>query len=201
MGLTQTTKLMAVNTMLSVIGEAPVNTLAATSQTADVILAQNLLDEVSREVQAAGWNFNRETEVELSPANNNIILPTNTGRVDVEPAHAKNKHYIQRGTKLYNKTDKTFVIEQTMKCTIVYMLDWDDLPETARQYVMIRAARKFQDRVVGSDKHHSFTQVDEFQALVALRDAETDGGDYTIFDNNDVARVINRGNVINRITT
>ena len=54
MGLTQTTKLMAVNTMLSVIGEAPVNTLAATSQTADVILAQNLLDEVSREVQAAG---------------------------------------------------------------------------------------------------------------------------------------------------
>ena len=66
---------------------------------------------------------------------------------------------------------------------------------------MIRAARKFQDRVVGSDKHHAFTQVDEFQALVALRDAETDGGDYTIFDNNDVARVINRGNVINRITT
>lgn len=201
MGLTQTTKLMAVNTMLSVIGEAPVNTLDAASQTADVILAKNLLDEVSREVQAAGWNFNRETDVELSPASSTIILPTNTGRVDVEKVNADSKEYVQRGTKLYNKTDKTFTIDKTLKCTIVYMIDWEDLPESARQYVMIRAARKFQDRVVGSEKHHAFSQVDEFQALAALRDAEADSGDYTIFDNSDVYRVINRGNVIGRIST
>ena len=202
MALTATTKLEAINTMLSVIGEAPVNTLDATSQTADVIMAKTVLDEVSREVQSAGWNFNREYEVSLSPTTDNeIILPTNTARVDVEKAEAGTTEYIPRGTKLYNKTDGTYTINDALKCTITYMLEWDYLPQAARNYIMIRAARKFQDRVVGSGKHHDFTQLDEFQALVTLREAETDGGDFTIFDHYDVGRVIDRGNVRNGISS
>jgi hypothetical protein len=201
MSLTRTTKLEAVNTMLSVIGEAPVNSLESTSKTSDVIMAEKLLNEVSREVQASGWHFNIEKDVEISPdSNNNILIPTSAARVDVEPDNAKDKEYVQRGSKIYNKSDKTFVITSALKCTIIYMLSWEDLPQSARQYIMIRASRKFQDRVVGSEKHHGFNQVDEYQSLIALREAEAEGGDYTIFDHYDVYRVIDRGNVRNRIT-
>jgi hypothetical protein len=200
MGLTKTSELEAVNTLLSVIGEAPVNTIDASSQTSDVIIAKKLLTEVSREVQVSGWHFNREYEVSLVPdTSSNINLPTNTGSIDVEPENSSQKDYIQRGDKLYNKTDKTYTITDTLKCTITYMLSWDDLPQTARNYIMIRAARKFQDRVVGSEKHHGFSMMDEYHALVGLRENETDGGDFTIFDHYDVYRVIDRGNVRNRI--
>jgi len=202
MGLALTSQLSAINTMLSVIGEAPVNSIDSSSVTTDVAMAKSVLDETSREVQSAGWHFNREIDVVLSPdSSNNIILPTNVGKVDVEAVNAGDKEYIQRGTKLYNKTDKTFTITSTKKCTIVYMLNWVDLPESARNYIMIRAARKFQDRVVGSEKHRQFTMTDEAGALFAMRAAESDNADYSIFDNYDVYRVIDRGNVRNRVTT
>ena len=162
MPLANTTKLEAINTMMSAIGEAPVNTLDASSQTQDVIMAKSILDEVSREVQSAGWHFNREYEVSLSPnTSNEILLSENVARVDVEPANANTTQYIQRGQKIYNKTDKTFTIPDALKCTLIYLLEWTDMPQAARQYIMIRAARKFQDRVVGSGKHHDFNQMDE----------------------------------------
>ena len=201
MPLANTTKLEAINTMMSAIGEAPVNTLDASSQTQDVIMAKSILDEVSREVQSAGWHFNREYEVSLSPnTSNEILLSENVARVDVEPANANTTQYIQRGQKIYNKTDKTFTISDALKCTVIYLLEWTDLPQSARQYIMIRAARKFQDRVVGSGKHHDFNQMDEYQALVTLREAESDNADYTIFDHYDVRRTIDRGNVRNRVS-
>ena len=53
MTLAATTKLEAVNTMLSVIGEAPVSSLD-TNATGDVAIAKNILDEVLKEVPTRG---------------------------------------------------------------------------------------------------------------------------------------------------
>ena len=55
-----TSELEAVNTILSAIGEAPVNSLTG-SLPIDATQAQNLLKEISREIQAAGWHFNSFT--------------------------------------------------------------------------------------------------------------------------------------------
>jgi len=46
-----TSKLQAVNTLLSIVGEAPVNGLTA-PLTGDVALADRTLDEISTEIQA-----------------------------------------------------------------------------------------------------------------------------------------------------
>ena len=58
---TRTTQLEAVNTMLSTIGEAPVNSLTG-SLPVDASMAVNILNEVNREVQSAGWKFNTPVE-------------------------------------------------------------------------------------------------------------------------------------------
>ena len=57
MALSGTTQLEAVNTLLHTIGEAPVNSLTGTLPI-DATLALNTINEISREVQAAGWHFN-----------------------------------------------------------------------------------------------------------------------------------------------
>lgn len=206
MALTKTSELQAINTMLSAIGEAPINTLEPTSETADVSLAKNLLIEVSRETQSAGWHFNRETDVTLSPTvDDEILIPTSAARIDVEPSNSSGGtgyiDYIQRGDRLYDKTNHTYTISSSLKCTIIYMLSWDELPQTARHYIMIKSARRLQDRVVGSGDHHTFNQTDEYQALIAFRAAEAQEGDFTIFDNYDVFRTIDRTSVINRIVS
>ena len=62
--ITPTTELQAVNTMLSTIGEAPVNSITGTT-TVDVSVAKNILDETSMSIQSQGWNFNTNYELSL----------------------------------------------------------------------------------------------------------------------------------------
>ncbi|QDP45905.1 MAG: putative tail tubular protein [Prokaryotic dsDNA virus sp.] len=200
MALALTTKLEAINTMLSNVGEAPVNSLTG-SLTADVRLAQNILDEVSREVQSTGWHFNTEKEVPLAPnSTNEIELSDGVARVDLEGKHADSDFdVVVRGNKLYNRKKRTYTFTETKKYTVTYMLDWDQLPESARRYIMIRSARIYQDRLIGSEKLSAFSRTDEQSALFSLRDYEMETADYSLFDNWDVARIIDRGSPINRM--
>ena len=65
MGLT--TKLEAVNIMISVIGESPVNTLGGTSVPVTVIQSVQVLDETNKAIQSEGWHFNTEYDYPLIP--------------------------------------------------------------------------------------------------------------------------------------
>ena len=80
------TELESINAMLSMIGASPVSALSGATS-ADVAISQAIHSEVSRDVQAGGWHFNREYEVELAPnADKYIYLAPNVLQVDVEPA-------------------------------------------------------------------------------------------------------------------
>lgn len=189
--MTPTTKLEAVNIMLSSIGESPVNSL--NSGLVDAEIAETILNGINREVQGKGWHFNTEIKMKLSPSiDNEIALPQNCLRVD-RTVTDKDEDVIQRGGKLYNKTTHSFTISSSIEVDMVVLLDFEDIPEAARRYITIRAARIFQDRVVGDDTLHSFQQSDEMQAMVELMDEEAITADYSIFDNYDVARVLHRG--------
>jgi hypothetical protein len=188
--MTPTTKLEAVNIMLSSIGEAPVNSLA--SGLVDAEMAETILNATSREVQSRGWKFNYEQNYRLTPtANGEILLPPNALKAD-PTKYDPNKDLIQRGGRMYDLKSHSYTIGSSVELDIVFFLDFELLPEAARHYITIRAARVFQDRVVGSDALHGFQERDEMFALVELKDAEADTGDYTIFDNYAVARVLDR---------
>ena len=79
----------------------------------------------------------------------------------------------------------------------MYFLEFEEIPEAARRYLMIRAARIFQDRMVGSANHHAYNMIDEVRALADLKDHEGDTADHSIFQSSDVFRVINRPNALN----
>ena len=101
---TRTSELEAVNTILSTIGESPLNTLSG-SLPVDGTIAKNVLSEVSREVQSQGWHFNTHYKVTLTrDTDNKIPLATNIVRVEVDPRRYSKVSYdiVQRNNFLYN---------------------------------------------------------------------------------------------------
>ena len=189
---TPTSKIEAVNSMLSTIGEAPVNSLS--SGLVDAETAETILNEVSRSIQAQGWNFNTEPNYSIiADAFGNVNLPSNILRADA-PSKYRNStnEYIQRGSKIYDKRQHTFNIGKDLKLNVVVLLDFTDLPEVVRRYITVKSARIFQERVVGSDTLSAMNRNDEQEALFALREMEGDNGDYNIFDDYGTASVLDR---------
>jgi hypothetical protein len=189
---TPTSKIEAVNAMLSTIGEAPVNSLS--SGLVDAETAETILNEVSRSIQAMGWNFNSEPNYSVNAdAFGNVNLPLNILRADATSKYRSTENeYIQRGNKIYDKRQHTFNIGKDLKLDVVVLLDFTDLPEVARRYITVKSARIFQERVVGSDTLSSMNRNDEQEALFALREMEGDNGDFNIFDDYGTASVMNR---------
>ena len=192
---THTTKLEAVNSMLSTIGEAPVNSL--TSGLVDAETAETILNEVSRGVQAHGWNFNSEPDYTVAPdTGGNVVLPTEVLRADLANSVTKYRssktEYIQRGNKMYDKVSHSYNIGSSLTLDVVVLLDFELCPEVARRYITVKSARIFQERVVGSDTLSAMNRNDETEALFALREMEGDNGDYNIFDDHSTARVLHR---------
>jgi hypothetical protein len=191
MALTKTTKLQAINTMLSVVGEPPINSL--TAQRADSLIAQTILDEVTREVLSYGWQFNTDDGIEMTPetATGFIYVSDSIARIDMDPAYS-NYDVVMRGNRLYNRKTNSYQFSETIKVIRVNLMDFDEMPEVAKRYVTVRSSRIFQDRMVGSQTLHGFTAQDEVGALARLSEYENEVGDYTIFDSPDVWRTMIR---------
>ena len=192
---TPTTELQAVNTLLSTIGEAPVSSL--NSGLLDAETAETVLNEVSRNVQSMGWNFNTEPDYTINAnAEGEIVLPDEVVRADLANSETKYRsskaEYVQRGNRIYDKIKHSFNITGSLKLDVIVLLAYTDLPEVARRYVIAKASRIFQERVVGSDTLSAMNRQDETEALYALREMEGDNGDYNIFDDYSTARVLNR---------
>ncbi len=129
-----------------------------------------------------------------------ITLGTDVARVDLESHNQGSLDPIMKYSgnewKLYDKKDKTYEFTKTLKATVIYYLDFIGLPQPAQRHITIRAARIFQDRMVGSQSHHAFNMQDEYRSLADLKEWEGDSADHTIFDNYDIYRTVNRGNSV-----
>jgi hypothetical protein len=177
--VTLLSELEAVNTMLRIIGEAPVSTLSSPTSL-DVINALADLDETSRQVQERGWMVNKEYDLELTPDVNGH-LNVDSDILRIEPT--KDYKYLiltQRGTKIYNIKDRTFVFTDPVKFDVIRLLPFTDLPQALRHYIMVKAARKFQKRQISAELLDGFTEEEEAQALASAEDQDTSGNHYNI---------------------
>ena len=180
MTVAATTELECINIMLAAIGEAPVNSLTGTVPV-DVRLAQSTLTEVNKQVQSEGWSFNTEIDVTLTRnASNNIVLGTDVLRVDAQTHDHPSIDPIQRGLKLYDRKNNTFIFDEDLKCTVVYFRSFDELPEQARSYMTIKAARIFVDRLVSDQSLRTYTQEDEIRARSVLMETDLSNADHNI---------------------
>jgi hypothetical protein len=192
MGLT--TKLEAVNIIISVIGESPVNSLTGVNVPVTVVQADAVLTETNKAVQSEGWHFNTEYNYPLVPdsVTKKITLPTTTLKIDVDPDVYTDSDPVQRGLKLYDRKNRTELWTKELKSIITFHLDFDEIPEQFRHYITVKAARIFANRLLGSREIEGFALRDEIEAKARAIDSDSETADRTIFDNYSVLRVLDR---------
>ena len=182
------TELDAVNSILMSVGESPVNTL--TVQSPEVAIAQKTLRQVCREIQAEGWSYNTENEypIELD-TNNQCIIPHNILQLDLNIfQHGKDYDVVRRSDngvlKVYDKKGHTFTFENCSKLffDIIWMLDFEDLPQVFKDYITTRASRIASNRMVNSQPSARLLESDEAAARASAVEYENKQGDHNIFN-------------------
>lgn len=137
------TRLAAVNSMLSAVAQAPVDSLGSgvnvIAQT-----AEGILDEAQRDVLSQSWFFNTEERVEFTPdANGFITIGDDIYHADSEISQ---ENFVKRDQRLYDLTEHTFVFQGVQELTVVYDRSFEEIPETARSYITARARRILAER-------------------------------------------------------
>lgn len=184
------TELEALNMMLTAADEAPVQSITQPGHY-PLSIAKAVLDDTSRVVQTVGWAFNTEYEFPLTKdVSGNINIGSNVLSVDVDDKWTQ-VDPIQRGTRLYDRKAHSYTFTTDLTATIILLLDWTDIPQAARQYIAVRAARAYQARMQAGDMVFKLTEQDEQMALLALQSYEADTADANFLtDSWSVAQVL-----------
>ena len=173
-------ELEAVNMLLAAVGEAAVSSLE-TATTVDVTQAKNLLSNINREVQQKGWHFNTEWDVILSLDSSNRI-PLGTTVLSI---YSPSKLTTIRGREgspfLYDLDNNTFTWTTSINDAVtITLLDFEDIPQTARQYITTKAARIFQEEIIGQVSAEAVNRQEEVEAYADLLDDEGERSGYNV---------------------
>ena len=174
-------ELPAVNQILQSCGQAPVTTLDQTNP--DVAIAYQTLLEVSREVQAEGWTFNKENHYKMARnTDNEILIPNNILQIDAtNNAENVELDVIRRNGKLYDKAHHKFTFDNDIEVDIVWLFDWVDLPKPIADFITARAATTTSSRIVGDNNLYQILQQKEAFTRAMAMEYECNQGDYTFF--------------------
>ena len=151
----------------------------------DVAIALNTLREVSREVQAEGWSFNKEYDYPITPDNNDEInIPSNVLQMDLNTTRTVNlnRDSVNRGGKLYDRKAHSYKwTDETVYVDILWELDWGEIPEPIQAFIVARAATIVSSRIIGDPNQYQMLQQKEAFARAMALEYETSQGDYTYF--------------------
>lgn len=177
----------------------PSNTVLTSITDADVVTALNTLGKVAREVLSEGWKFNTMVGIEVLPMdtyrwtdNASYETELNVFKVpqgylswsltscpengDLDMVERMSTGYRQEGSSVPVMYDRTYNRDgaRSDRYKSIYIdgivaVQFENLPEAARRYIAIRAARQFASQVVGSQELVGFTFQDEVAALRTLK--------------------------------
>lgn len=174
------TRLEAVNSMLRAIGQSGVQSLSSEDGNADSENAQATFQMVLKEILGEGWHFNTDKNFPIDPNElGEIVLPANTLRIDTV-WKSKNTDLALRGGKLYDRVNHTFAIGKTVYVDLVVGLEFEDLTQTTRRYIAIRAARRFAGEELASSGASKLSEKDEAEARVRMEQEDAENDDRTM---------------------
>jgi len=160
--------LYAVNVLLQMINELPINNDVELVEVLEAQLAASVLIETKKEVLAEKWDFNTDDEYEF-PIDQNGFIPIPANVLDISD---KQGNLIMRDWRLYSKKDQSAIFEENQKLDVVWDIDFNSLTHPLRNYITVRAARKFQARTIMDTSVYSYSQKDEEDAYLAARRSE-----------------------------
>jgi hypothetical protein len=164
-----TTELEAVNAMLAAIGEAPVSSL--TSGQVDAEMAEQILRDTVREIQTRGWRFNTTKTLPV-PAPFTLGATVASATPSRVPAMRGLDLVLTRNGSNWtvkNRIGGGIPSVSEVFLDVAYFMPFDSMPESARRYAVVTAARRLQAQAVGSPELVGFSAEDEETALQSLQ--------------------------------
>ena len=172
--LTPMTELEAVNILLAAIGEAAVSSLE-TATTVEVTQAKKLLSNVNRAAQQKGWHFNTEWDVVLTRDSDNRIPLSQSILSVYQPGQLMTIRGMSGDMYAYDLDNNTFTWTKNLNNAVtITLLDFIDSPNTFRQYVTTRAARIFQEEIIGQVSAETVNRQEEAEAYADLLDDDAE---------------------------
>lgn len=178
-------EIATVNKIMSLIGEAPVTALNTNAMASEAV---RHLRRANDELQARGWWFNTETDVEVTPSNSGTILWAGSwlnievNDVPTTKFKAGNAFYVRNlKTKSYNDWSGT------QKATIIYKRDLEETPQKFQELLEVRVARLLTELYPQSGIDVQRLPKMEAELMTYFKDREFDQGNYSVFDNYDAA--------------
>lgn len=181
-------ELEAVNEMLESIGQAPVSTLE-NSSIGDVSTARRFLSRVSSSVQLYGFDFNTDDDYVLTPDTSGFLkVPDGVLRIDAmdTTSSLKRRRHPDGFWAVWDSANRRWTHVAPVAFRIVWAYPYDDMPDSARNYAALSAARKFQKRIIGSDSLDGYNAEDENAAWRLLMRDERSTRDTNLFRRNPV---------------
>jgi hypothetical protein len=168
--LVPTTLLQAVNMCLESVSSNTVASLDAEDTNSDAGIATKRIGEALRETCMEGWYWNTDLDIELQPDEDGFIqLPTNTVRfVQRYSTGTTGMRLVIRDGRLYDTINHTYVIDLPVNADLTYIIDFDELPEAVREYITIKACRRFGVGKMASTTVYNFTKSDEDTARLRM---------------------------------
>tara|TARA_R100001440_G_scaffold22887_1_gene37320 strand:- start:906 stop:1490 length:585 start_codon:yes stop_codon:yes gene_type:complete len=171
------------------VGESPVNTITNV-QSPEVVMAQTTLRQVCREIQSEGWSYNTENEYPIdTDTNNQVVVPNNILQMDLNIfQHGKDYDVVRRSdngvSKVYDKKGHTFTFTNVSKLffDVIWMIDFEDLPQPFKDYITARACRIASNRMVNNPQSAKLLEADEAYARATALEYDAKQGDYNIFN-------------------
>lgn len=151
----------------------------------DVAIALNTLREVSREVQAEGWTFNKEYDYPITPdSNNEVLIPNNVLQMDLNQNYPvnMNRDSVNRGGKLYDRTAHSYEwTDETLYVDITWLMSWENIPTPIQSFITARAAAIVASRIIGDPNQYQMLQQKEAFARSMALEYDCNQGDYSFF--------------------
>ena len=168
--------LYAVNVMLQLINELPISDDVELAEILEAQLAASVLIETKKEVLASGWDINTDRDY-VFPQDLNGFIPVPANVLDATDSEGD---IIVRDWKLYSQSNKTSIFEEPQSMDVIWDLDFNTLTHPIRNFITVRAARKFQARTVMDTNVYGYSERDEQEAYTAARRSESFTGQYNM---------------------
>lgn len=133
----------------------------------EIQLNKYYLVKTSKDFQAIGWSFNTKRKVTLTPNGSGVIV-ADPSWLQVKPTGWNNRVTI-RGNSLWNLDTEDGKFPYAIVADIVYYVDWNDLPYSARMYLEILSQKQLQPSKVKAAGLHVYTASDEATAMLAFK--------------------------------
>lgn len=184
------TELDAVNDVISVIGEDPVNTLEGDDDNADVIAARRILGRLNAQIQDRGWTFNVDDSYELVPDafSNKIVWMPSWLRLTT-PGGAT--PYINQNGFVYDRIGRTDQFTGRVTVTMQEIKPFTELPLCFRLYICARAKKQFNKERYGDPGIDAGCDEEIAQASLNMMEYELDYGGFNMFNDDPFFQSVN----------